>query len=85
MSEQMKQTMMLWVVEALEENQGSGTIPEVCKHIWDNHEEVLRESGDDFYTWQYTVRWAKQALRENGNIQPPEMSPKGVWVLTTLN
>jgi hypothetical protein len=77
-----RETLMKWVVDAIKANHGSATIVELCKHVWENHEKELRQSGDDFYTWQYDIRWAGQKLRDEGIIQPVSISPKGVWVLT---
>lgn len=70
-----------WVVEALTELGGKGSIIEIAKRIWDNHEEDLKKSGNLFYTWQYDYRWAGTRLRDKGVIHPAESSPKGVWVL----
>jgi hypothetical protein len=68
------------IVEALISLEGSGRIIDVCKYIWDNYEDELRKSGDIFYTWQYDVRWAGQALREEGQIHND--SRRGPWILS---
>jgi len=39
-----------WLVDALEENGGQASIVEVCKCIWENHQDELRASGDLFFT-----------------------------------
>jgi hypothetical protein len=39
-----------WLVDALEENGGQASIVEVCKYIWENHQDELRASGDLFFT-----------------------------------
>ena len=70
-----------WVVEALKSIGGTGTIVEVAKHIWDNHNSDLKESGDLFYTWQYDMRWAATKLRNSNKILPAEVSQKGEWRL----
>lgn len=70
-----------WVIEALTELGGKGSIIEIAKRIWDNHEEDLRDSGNLFYTWQYDYRWSGTRLRDKGIIQPADSSPKGVWIL----
>lgn len=31
---------------------GSGRVVDVCKYIWENHEDELRASGDMFFAWQ---------------------------------
>jgi hypothetical protein len=57
-----------WTVEALAALGGSARIADICKHIWNNHESELRQSGDLFYTWQYEMRWAGQILQKEGKI-----------------
>ena len=56
-----------WVVDALRSS-GSSTVPQIAKHIWENHEHELRRSGDLFYTWQYAMRWAGQLLQQEGKL-----------------
>ena len=70
-----------WVIEGLKANGGSGTIAEVAKHIWANHEHELRASGDLFFTWQYDMRWACTRLRERKVVQAAEVSDRGEWKL----
>jgi hypothetical protein len=70
-----------WVVEALKANGGSATIPEVAKHIWENHEAELRASGELFYTWQYEARWAANQLRKEHKLQPKPRGDRGQWRL----
>ena len=68
-----------WVFEALT-TLGPSTVPEVARHIWENHEAELRSSGDLFFTWQYAMRWEAQKLQHEGKLQK---KTKGrVWVLT---
>ena len=67
--------------KTLKNNGGKGTIVEICKSIWENHEQDLRESGDLFYTWQYDIRWAATELRQEKIIKPVNESYKGVWEL----
>ncbi|MFT4150441.1 MAG: hypothetical protein QM656_09605 [Paracoccaceae bacterium] len=61
-----KDTLKIWVKEALSEFGGSAKLVEVAKYIWENHEQELRSSGDLFYTWQYDMRWAATSLRRAG-------------------
>lgn len=68
-----------WIVEALKINGGEATIPQVCKYIWTNYEEVLRASGDDFYIWQYEVRWAAMYLRKKGILKAADKGKRGIW------
>lgn len=56
-----------WVLEALQAL-GPSTVPQIAKHIWENHESDLRRSGDLFYTWQYAMRWAGQLLQQEGKL-----------------
>lgn len=58
---------------------GSASIREIAKDIWLNHEPMLRAAGDDFYVWQYEMRWAGQYLVKKGTITKTD--PKGIWRL----
>jgi len=71
-----------WLFDALSASDGRATIVEACRHIWQNHEEDLRGSGDLLYTWQYDVRWAANELRKTGTMRSANASPKGIWELT---
>lgn len=70
-----------WVVDALTSLGGKGTIVEIAKYIWDNHESDLQDSGNLFYTWQYDFRWSGKRLRDQNIIKPAKTSPSGVWIL----
>ena len=70
-----------WLCQALKDNGGRGTIVEVCRQIWSQHETDLRAAGDLFFTWQYDVRWAANVLRRSGKMKPADLSPKGMWEL----
>lgn len=59
--------LKIWVIKALEDL-GPSPVPRIAQHIWENHEPELRSSGDLFYTWQYAMRWAGQALQQEGKI-----------------
>lgn len=76
-----KQDLRDWVVEALHELGGSGSVVEVAQVIWRRHELDLRNSGDVFYTWQYDMRWAAQSLRGSGRLRPVESKGKAPWRL----
>ncbi len=71
-----------WLVEALQSSGGQGSIVDLCKHVWKNHEDDLRASDDLFYTWQYDIRWAATELRKSGEIKPAHLSPTGIWELS---
>lgn len=68
-----------WIVEALDAAGGGARVVDVCKHIWNNHENELRAAGDLFYTWQYEVRWAAQMLRDAGALAAASPSRRGWW------
>ena len=76
-----KHELQGWVTDALTALGGSGTIVEVAEEIWRQHEDVLRGAGDLFYTWQYDIRWAAQALRDAGLAKPAAETPRGIWAL----
>ncbi|RXJ69358.1 hypothetical protein CRV08_04970 [Halarcobacter ebronensis] len=76
-----KNDLQDWVFNALKALDGKGTIVQVAKHIWENHSDDLKSSGDLFYTWQYDIRWAATELRKTNKILPAEKSPKGQWAL----
>ena len=78
-----EQLLESWLVDALKSLGGRGTIVEVCRAVWANHEPDLRVAGDLFYTWQYEIRWAATNLRNAGTLRSADRSPKGVWELTS--
>lgn len=78
-----KALLRQWVREALVSLGGSGSIIEICQHVWMNHEEDLRDAGDLFYTWQYDMRWAATDLRGQGVMRSAAESPKGIWELAS--
>ena len=77
-----KHDLVDWLYFSLQALEGRARIVTLCKHVWDNHEDDLRESGDLFFTWQYDIRWAAYQLRKQGKMKPNKVSPKGVWELT---
>lgn len=70
-----------WVFEAVRAHGGRATIVEVASHIWENHEDELRRSGDLFFTWQYDIRWAAQRLRDSGKFRSAHQAQRRVWEL----
>ena len=70
-----------WVVEALKSAGNSGSLLYVAKHIWANHEQELKTSGNLFYTWQYDMRWAATELRRRGVMVSAEEDRRGKWTL----
>lgn len=71
-----------WVVEALRQLGGSGSIVQVCQRVWQMHELDLRASGDLFFTWQYDIRWAAQYLRDFGLLVAVDNSRTKDWTLS---
>jgi hypothetical protein len=76
-----REDLRKWLSEALEANNGSASIVEVCKYVWENYENELRRSGGLFFTWQYDIRWAANRLRKEGIMRAADSSPKGIWEL----
>lgn len=70
-----------WIVEALTELGGAGSVVEVSEIVWRRHEPELRGSGALFYTWQYDIRWAAQRLRDSGGLQSVGGQRGGPWRL----
>ena len=71
-----------WIIEALQAYGGAATMIDVSKWIWENHNKDLEEMGDLFYRWQYAMRWAGTALRQDGILEPADHSDRGIWVLS---
>lgn len=76
-----KHDLKEWILEALHELGGSGTVVDVCQVVWRRHEGDLRQSGNLFYTWQYDIRWAAQQLRDAGRLGLKDGKRSGAWVL----
>jgi hypothetical protein len=72
-----------WLLDALEELGGRGTIVEVCRIVWRDHEPDLRDAGNLFYRWQYVIRWSALNLRKKGKLKPVERASGNVWELTS--
>lgn len=70
-----------WLVDALKVHNGSASIIDICKHVWERHERELRDSGDSFYSWQYDIRWSADYLRKTGVLRAAKLSPRGIWEL----
>lgn len=76
-----KTDLQPWILESIRRRGGSASLVDVCRDVWQVHEQDLRMSGDLFYTWQYAIRWAAQTLRDNGVLRPDREAPRGVWQL----
>jgi len=79
-----RSSLKAWVLQALREVGGTGTIVEVCKIVWRDHHEELEASGDLFFTWQYDIRWAAQHLRNHGFLAPAVRGSNAPWSLSNL-
>lgn len=73
-----KELLKSWTIDALEHLGGSSHWIHVAQHIWDHHEQDLRESGDLFYRWQYDLGWASKVLVDEGRLLKPG---RGIWTL----
>lgn len=78
---QYRERLQLWVREALGTLGGKGTVVEVSRQIWLEHEQDLRGEGNRFFTWQYDVRWAADALRKQGKLGLQRNGTESLWVL----
>ncbi|PRZ08591.1 hypothetical protein BCE75_101289 [Isoptericola sp. CG 20/1183] len=76
-----KHILREWVLEALEELNGRGTVVEVSQVVWRRHESDLRAAGSLFYTWQYDIRWAAQQLRNEGLLRKTAPRSRDPWSL----
>jgi hypothetical protein len=76
-----KTILQTWVLEALRQLGGSGTVLQVSQIVWSRHEQDLRDSGALFYTWQYDLRWAAQNLRTSGSLKPTMRGAGSLWEL----
>lgn len=47
----------------------------------EHHEQELRDAGDLFFSWQYDLRWAAQALRNEGELKAKDGKRSGGWEL----
>jgi len=79
-----RSSLKAWVLHALRELGGTGTIVDVCKIVWRDHHDELEASGDLFFTWQYDIRWAAQYLRDTGYLVPAVRRRNVPWSLSDL-
>lgn len=77
-----REIMTGWVVEALQQLGGKGTIIDIARRVWDRHEPDIRAAGDLLYEWQYELRWAGDILRRDGILRPSDHAERGIWELT---
>jgi len=72
-----------WVLEALKDLGGTGSVVSVSRVVWNRHEEDLRQFGDLFFTWQYDIRWAAQKLRDEGLLVKMDGLRNADWRLAS--
>ena len=77
-----RESLMGWVIDALQSRGGSARIADISRHIWEHHEQELRKSGDLFYVWQYDMRWAGQRLQKERRMRKGKDADHGIWFLT---
>lgn len=67
---------------------GSAEMIDIFKSFWSKYKNVLKETDDIFYTWNYDMRWAATQLRKDNRMKPAKTkentlgaseSPKGIW------
>jgi len=63
-----REMLKIWILDAINQADQPLSVVEVAKFIWEQHESELRAAGDLFYTWQYSMRWAAQILRQEGKL-----------------
>lgn len=76
-----REIMKKWVLEALQALGGQARIIDICKKVWEAHEQDIKESDDLLFEWQYEIRWAGSLLRKEGLIRSASLSPRGIWEL----
>lgn len=76
-----KEMLQEWLTDILIDRNGEATIIEICIDIWDKYEDILRDEGELFYTWQYDVRWVASDMRKRGLMEEASSSGKGLWQL----
>jgi hypothetical protein len=77
----MRQVLEPWIVEAISELGGSGSIVDVCTRVWEMHEIDLKSSGELFYTWQYDIRWVADRLRRRRILKAAGACRRSYWEL----
>lgn len=76
-----RERLQTWVWEALDQLGSRGTVVDVAKKIWLNHESDLKAADDHFYTWQYDMRWAAQQLRRQGKLDFRRVGKLNEWYI----
>jgi len=70
-----------WIIEALNELNGSAKITKIREHIWQHHKDDLINSGNLHFTWNDDIYWAATQLREKGVLKNAKATSKSIWEL----
>ena len=73
-----KAELKAWVLEAID-SLGPSNVVAVSRFVWEQYETELRKSDALFFTWQYDLRWAAQALRNEGLLGPVGRGRAALW------
>ena len=73
-----KADLKVWVLEAVDAL-GPSSVVAVSRFVWEHYEAELRRSDALFFTWQYDLRWAAQALRDDGHLGPVGRGRAALW------
>lgn len=84
MSAKTRKDLCDWIVEALNDLNGSAQIKMVRKHIWDHHGSEIVSSGNLHFTWNEDVMWAATQLRAKGTLKNAKATSKNVWALSDV-
>lgn len=49
---------------------GKADMMTIFKKFYHDNEQLLKKSGDLFYTWNYDIRWAATKLRKKNKMRP---------------
>jgi hypothetical protein len=76
-----RKDLCVWIIDALKDLNGSATIRQVKKHIWDHHDREIIDSGGFHFTWNEDIYWAATQLRSQGLLKKAKETTKTVWAL----
>lgn len=74
-----KEDLKRYILEALDELNGSASIINISKVVWRRHQGDLYNGGNIFYTWNYDLRWAAHQLQKENRLNT--LARRGVWSL----
>jgi hypothetical protein len=82
MNQKTRKDLCDWIVEALNELNGSAQIRQVREYIWKRHGEEITSSGNLHFTWNDDIMWAATQLRAKGLLKNAKATSKNVWALS---